>query len=49
VVVKMAEGVSSEIWYPVWVEGDFKISKVDHAYGQAAFSLAGLKIEKYKH
>lgn len=49
VLVEMEPGVDSKVEYgPIWVIGQFLIQSKKHQYGEASFTMKGMRIEPYR-
>ena len=46
--VKMKEGVEARPGAPIWVYGEFKISKSRSQYGEVSFEIQGEGVEDYQ-
>lgn len=48
IYVKMKEGVEARPGAPIWVYGEFKISKSRSQYGEVSFEIKGEGVEDYQ-
>lgn len=49
VLVEMEPGVDAKVEYgPIWIIGQFLIQSKKHMYGEASFTMKGMRIEPYR-
>jgi hypothetical protein len=49
VLIEMEPNIDAKVEYgPIWVIGQFLIQSKKHAYGEASFTMKGMRIEPYR-